>query len=306
MVDWGNLGKNVLNAVVPPTAFIGSTQGSIAKQTLGNDPGADAERKRRELLYGQAAASSGFADTAQGNFNALTGRGQAGLDYLQGQMMGQNSVSAEQLRQGLAQNQAAQMSMAAGAAPRNAAMAARTAAIQMGRLGAGMSGQAALAGLQERNQAAQLFGQQLGQMRGQDLNAALQGRQSAIAGYGGYTTPMTPEPSWLEKYGPAIQGAAGAIAASDRRLKTDIRDGEDDVNKAIEGVRAYVFKYKGKKYGKGKQVGILAQDLERAGLGHAVIDTPEGKMVHGAKLATANTSMIAALGRRLKKIEAQR
>jgi hypothetical protein len=270
------------------------------------DPGADQERQRRELLYAQGGKSAAFADQGESNFNALTGRSTAGLDYLQGQMEGRNSVSAEQLRQGLAQNQAAQMSMAAGAAPRNAAMAARTAAIQMGRLGAGMSGQAALAGLQERNQAAQLYGQQLGMLRGQDLNAALQARQSANAAYGAYTTPMTPEKSWFDKYGPAAMGAASAIAASDRRLKTDIRDGEDDVNKAIEGVRAYVFKYKGKKYGKGKQLGVMAQDLERAGLGHAVIDTPEGKMVHGAKLATANTSMIAALGRRLKKIEAQR
>jgi hypothetical protein len=297
--------KNPLNALLPPTALFDSTRGSLAEKAFA-DPGADQERERRRLLYEQGGKSAAFADQGESNYNALTGRGTAGLDYLQGQMMGQNSVSAEQLRQGLQQSLAAQSSFAAGASPRNAAMAARTAAIQSARLGAGMSGQAALAGLQERNQAAQLFGQQLGQMRGQDLNAALQARQSANAAYGAYTTPMTPEPSWLEKYGPSIRDGIGAIAASDRRLKTDIRDGEDDVNKAIEGVRAYVFKYKGKKYGKGKQVGVLAQDLERAGLGHAVIDTPEGKMVHGAKLATANTSMIAALGRRLKKIEAQR
>lgn len=279
----------------------GGIAGGIKKITGMDDPGADAEKKRRELLYGQAGASAGFADQAQGNYNALGARGQGALDYLQGQMQGQNSVSAEQLRQALQQNLAAQSSYAAGASPRNAAMAARTAAIQSARLGAGMSGQAALAGLQERNQAAQLYGQQIGQMRGQDLNAALQGRQSALAGYGAYNTPLTPEKSWLEKYGPAITG--GIAAASDRRLKTDIRDGEDDVNKAIEGVRAYVFKYKGKKYGKGKQVGVMAQDLERAGLEHAVIDTPEGKMVHGAKLATANTAMIAALGKRLAQVE---
>ena len=302
MVNWGRLGLGVATLGGSELTGIPSAMDVAGFNPLA-DPGADQEKKRRELLYGQAGAAGGFADQGQANYGALTGRGQGALDYLQGQMMGQNSVSAEQLRQGLQQNLAAQQSFAAGASPRNAAMAARTAAIQSARLGAGMSGQAALAGLQERNQAAQLYGQQIGQMRGQDLNAALQGRQNAIAGYGGYVTPMTPEKSWLEKYGPAIQGGLSSIAASDRRLKTDVREADNDARKAIEGVQAYVYKYKGKKYGKGKQFGILAQDLERAGLKHAVIDTPEGKMVHGAKLATANTAMIASLGKRLAKLE---
>jgi len=34
-----------------------------------------------------------------------------------------------------------------------------------------------------------------------------------------------------------------------------------------------------------------------------VIDTPEGKIVHGAKLAGANTAMLAALGKRVSELE---
>jgi hypothetical protein len=54
----------------------------------------------------------------------------------------------------------------------------------MGQLGSGMSGQAALAGLQERAQAANQLGGLLGQMRGQDLQAALGGMGLQLGGLG--------------------------------------------------------------------------------------------------------------------------
>lgn len=263
------------------------------------------ERERKKLLYEQSAAAGGFADTAQRGYSQLGGEASAQRDYLRRLAGGQDSVSAEQLRQGLQQNLAAQQSIAAGASMRDAPGAGRTAAIQSARLGAGMAGQQALAGLQERQLAQQSLSNMIMQQRGQDLNAALGSRQTATQGYGA-NNAGTPEKTEGQKVGPAIQAMFSAMGMSDRRLKKDIRDGEDDVNKAIEGVRAYVFKYKDKKYGKGKQTGIMAQDLERAGLGHAVIDTPEGKAVHGAKLATANTAMIAALGKRLAKVEARK
>src|SRR6187399_344135 len=231
-MDWGNLGLNALNAIVPPTAFFDSTRGSLATTALA-DPGADAERKRKELLYGQAAGAGTFADRGEQGYGQLGAQGQLALQGLRAQSLGQNSVSAEQLRQGLQQNQAAQMSMAAGASPQNVAMAARTAAIQSGRLGAGLAGQQAIAGLQERNQAQQQYGQLLQALRAQELQAALQSRQSAMGGYGA-AQAGAPEKSWLEKYGPAIQsGFSAATAASDRRLKTDIKDGDESANKAV-------------------------------------------------------------------------
>jgi len=266
------------------------------------DPGADAERQRKQLLYEQALKSGGFADTAQTGYGQLGGEAAAQRDYLRRLASGQDSVSAEQLRQGLQQNQAAQASYAAGASPQNAAMAARTAAIQSARLGAGMSGAAALAGLQERQAANQGLSNMILQQRGQDLNATLGARQGAIQGYGAGNAG-TPEKSWLEKYGPALQSGASAIAASDRRLKKDIKDGDGAANKAIAGLRAYAFKYKDSKHGEGKQTGVMAQDMERAGLKHAVIDTPDGKMVHGAKAATSALALVGALGRRVARLE---
>lgn len=300
-MDWGNLGKNFLNAVAPPTAFFGSTQGSVAGQVLA-DPGQDAERKRKELLYNQAGRAGAFARQGERGFGALGTQGNEALAGLRATAMGQNSVSAEQLRQGLAQNLANQQSMVAGASPNNAAMAARTAAIQGGRLAAGLSGQQAVAGLQERNQAQQQYAALLEALRQQELQAALQSRQNAMMGYGAQNAG-TPEKSLLEKYGPPAQSALSAIAMSDRRLKTDVKDGDDHAGKAASRLGAHLFRYKDEQHGKGQQFGVMAQELERAGLGHAVIDTPQGKMVHGAKLATSTAAMVGSLARRLAKLE---
>lgn len=269
------------------------------------DPGADAEKRRRELLYQQAGAAGQFADQAQQGYGQLGGEASAQRDYLRRLASGQDSISAEQLRQGLQQNQAQQMSFAAGANPQNAAGAARTAAIMMGRQGAGMAGQQAIAGLQERQAANQGLSNMILQQRGQDLNAALGSRQTATQGYGA-NNAGTPEKSDVEKYGPMAQAGLSAFMMSDRRLKKGLKDGDAPANKAIEGLRSYVYKYKDERHGKGEQLGIVAQELERSGLKHAVVDTPAGKAVHGAKLAGANTAMIAALGRRVSKIEGAR
>lgn len=257
----------------------------------------------KDLLRQQASAASGFADQGQAGYGQLGQEATAARQYLNDIATGKNSVSAEQLRQGLQQNVAAQRSMAASASPANQAMAARTGAIQAGRLGAGLSGQQAVAGLQERQQAQEALNQMILAQRQQDLNAALGSRQNAVSGLGG-TIPA--DKSWAERYGPMISAGAGLLAMSDRRLKEEIDDGDEESSRVLDGLKAYTFKYTDEKHGKGKQLGVMAQDLERAGLGHAVINTPEGKAVHGAKLATSNTAMIAALGKRLRKLESER
>lgn len=302
MVDWGRIGLGVATGGMSEL----SGAPSITQATGFNpfsDPGAEQEKKRRALLFQQAAQSEQFANQGQGGFTQLGQQGNANIAGLQRLASGQDSIAAEQLRQGLQQNLAAQQSMAAGASPQNAAMAARTAAIQSARLGAGLSGQQAIAGLQERAQAQGQLANAIQGLRGQDLQAALQGRQSAIAGYGGYNTPMTPEKSFLEKYGPAIQSGISAAAMSDRRAKKGIRDGEVDAAKALAGLKAYSFEYKDEKHGKGRRTGVMAQDLERAGLKHAVIDTPGGKMVHGAQLATSLAAMMPVISKRLDRLE---
>lgn len=169
----------------------------------GVDSGGDVGRTARQMGGFGRQGMQDFQNTRQLDANQRQ-MGQVGHQFGRlGQQYGRiaqgmDSISAEQLRQGLEQNIAGQRSMAAGAAPQNAAMAARTAAINAGRMGAGMSGQAAMAGLQERRDA---LGAQMGAMqgqgqmqglmqqglmgqRGQNLQAGLGGMQGAMQGYG--------------------------------------------------------------------------------------------------------------------------
>jgi hypothetical protein len=270
-------------------------------RVVTNDPGGDAEKARRELLYKQAARAGGFANAQQRAFTGLQGQQQGNIAGLQSIANGQSSVAQQQLRQAAAANQAQQLSSAAGAAGTpNAAAAARTAAIQAGRIGAGLAGQSTLAGIQERNAAQSSLANALGTYGGQALQGATAARGQALQGYGAGEAG-TPEKSWIEKYGPAIIG--GASVASDRDLKTDVEDATGKTSKMLDGLTAYEYRYKDDRLGKGKQFGIMAQDLERAGLDHAVMDTPGGKVVHGAKLAASNTAMIAGLHKRIKALE---
>lgn len=142
-------------------------------------------------LGGQAGAAGSFADLGQMRYSQLGGEAGAEKDYLRRLASGQDSVSAEQLRQGLQQNVAGQMSMAAGARPGAAPMAARSAMMNAGRAGSAMAGQQAIAGLQERQMAHQGLSNLIMQQRQQELQAALQSRQNAMGGYGTITQAGT-------------------------------------------------------------------------------------------------------------------
>ena len=282
--------------------------------------------KQAENLYGgvdptgewaaEAGRASQFGQQGAGNYRYLGAQGRRDLDYLRSLQRGEQSVSAEQLRQGLAQNVAGQQAMAASAAPGMAPMAARNAAMNAARMGSGMAGQQAVAGLAERQQAAQALQQYLLSLRQQELQATLQGQQNAMAGYGGIEANRT------QRYG-ALMGAptpteqilgagtsAAALAAktgSDRRLKKDIEPGDEDAEKFLKALKSYRFKYKApKEWGEGKRLGIMAQDLEKSGLGkQAVIDTPAGKVIHSGGLATALAATLPTLHKRLEKLEAR-
>lgn len=265
-----------------------------------------ATRKAMALQANQAAM---FANENQGNYSGVdTNNLNQSRQYLQDLASGKNSVAAEQLRQGLQSNLAAQSSMAAGASPQNSAMAARNAANNSARLGYGMSGQQAIAGLAERNQAQQqLTGLDLGR-RQQDLTGALQSRDTAIHGYGQSLSDANQQADNANKRQAGQMGALGAGLAmfSDRRLKKGVTDGDRAAKRATDALKAFAYKYKDEKNGKGRQFGVMAQDLEKAGLAHAVVDTPSGKMVHGAKAATASLGLVAALGRRVAALEGKK
>lgn len=183
----GFAGADQLNQAIANNRERAAQQGVGGHFSTGNDK-RDFERNQ---VQGQGEAAAGFAGIGEQGFGQTGQRIGTLADMLQRRAMGQDSLSAEQLRQGLQQNLAAQQSMAASASPANAAMAARTAAIQSGRLGSALAGQQATAGIQERAHAQNALGQLLAQKRQQDLAAALQSRQNALAGFGDiYGTEM--------------------------------------------------------------------------------------------------------------------
>lgn len=274
----------------------------VADTGLPTPYGVD-EGMRQAYAAQQGGRAGMFADRSEQGYAAYGAQGQSALDALKRQASGQDSVSAEQLRQALGRQHAQQQSFAAGGPPSSASARARAAAIQMGRASTAMAGQQAVAGQQERNQANTAYGNLLSTMRGQDLQASLQSRSNANAGYGAAGGP--PQKDWKDYALPAAAAVAQIYAASDRRLKTDVKDGDEGANKMLASLRAFSYRYKdGKKFGEGEYTGPMAQDLERAG-SRAVLDTPAGKMVSGARLATENTAMLAALHKRLAKVESK-
>ena len=168
------------------------------------DESQSAGQQRKDLNV-QGTSAGNFADQGEKGFGALGAEGAEARGYLRDLAMGKNSLSAEQLRQGLQQQLGMQQSMAAGAPSSSAPMAARTAMTGAGRASSAMAGNAAMAGIAERNAAQQAWNQAILGARGQDLQAALGSRQNAIGAYGA----VTPDKSTLDKWGNAVTTAAG-------------------------------------------------------------------------------------------------
>lgn len=175
--------------------------------------GASADTKAQiGHLNDVGAGAQGFAGTAQQNYADLTGRLTGSLNDLQALANGQNSVSAIQLKQAQARNLAQQRAMAASATPQNAAMAARTAAINSAKLGYGLAGQQAVAGQQERNAAQQAYANLLSQSRSQDLQGTLGGYGTAAQAYGGGVSAYANAPTLGGTLLGGLEGLAGAGA----------------------------------------------------------------------------------------------
>lgn len=282
----------------PAAQWLYKTQPSLRKTIVhGNSEYREREDPEGDIR-GIADESLAFGRLGQEGYRDTTSKMRRAVSGLERLARGRDSFSAEQLRQSLGQTLAAQQSMAAGARPANAAMAARTAAVQMGRQQAGLAGQQALAGIAERTAAQQALGQLLSTQRGQDIGVAQGGMSTALSGLQGLPQP----PNNMQWLVPTI--TAAGMAMSDRRAKTDVKTADADADALVDGLKAYTWRYKDERHGTGRQIGIMAQDLERSKLGkQAVIDTPDGKIVHGAKLATALAAGLASMNKRMKKLE---
>jgi hypothetical protein len=194
-----------------PVKMIGGLGGLLSKgggairDGLGGLTRRPGEEEQRQGLTDQSGRASSFAGYGEGEFGRLSGELAGETGYLRDIARGKESVTAEQLRQSLQQNLAAQQSMAAGASPQNASMAALMASRNAMQLGSGLAGQQAVAGMQERQAAQNALAQLLLQQRQQGLQAALGSRETAIGALGA----ITPGQSTLDQWAGPIMGGLG-------------------------------------------------------------------------------------------------
>lgn len=95
-------------------------------------------------------------------------------------------------------------------------------------------------------------------------------------------------------------GLTAAATFSDERVKKNIEP--FDSRQFLNELTGYKYDYKNKNMGQGKQVGVMAQDLEK-GAPQAVIDTPEGKLVDYNALGGPILASMSDLNERLAALE---
>ena len=112
--------------------------------------------------------------------------------------------------------------------------------------------------------------------------------------------------------GAAAPIIAGASMFSDRNLKKNIKSARNkdllspkEIDGFLDSLYAHQYNYKNAKHGKGKQVGVMAQDLEKTQLGKQMVeDTAKGKRVNFGKGLGLVVASQARLNERLNAIGA--
>lgn len=273
--------------------------GRLGGIAAGQQVGAGEMAVNRQITAAQAAQQA-QARSARGANAALAARNAARNTADLG-VMGAGQAAQAQLQDQQAAN--AQLGQIYGSmrgqdidlASQNAQLAQQQ-MLQQGQLGqqAGLANQSAQLQQQQLNDARQLAA--LGQMLGWDQ--ATFNNELAKRGLAAQDKGMA---------GDLLQ-AGGTILASksDRRLKTAIKDAEDEADELMGSLRAYSYRYKDAADGKGRRLGIMAQDLQKSKLGNSTVVKVDDKDHLGfdiGKAASAALASVARLHERLRKIE---
>jgi hypothetical protein len=246
------------------------------------------------------------------------------IGQLQGIASGQQQGAGELAAQRQTQNAlASQQAMARMQRGGNAALGYQNAANNSAGIGLAGAGMAQQAGMQDQMAAQGMLTNAMGQARGQDLNAldqqlrAMGMQDQTRLAYLAQLTGM--DAMQLNAYNQAnaqsAQGhigpliAAGgqvgaALAMSDERVKEQIEDASNEVDEALEALLPKAYVYKDAKHGKGRRVGIMAQDLERSRAGsHVVTEVADGKAIDLSKATSLALASVSRLHHRLRKLE---
>jgi hypothetical protein len=264
--------------------------------------------------------------------NNLTGVAQTLGDQASGQGP---SLAEAQLRSSSNRSLAQQLAAAAAARGGNPAALQRQLMRQQGQAGRELGESAAVARLQEAQQARSQQLQALGQagsIVGGEVGRADAGATQGIGGQFQYgTAPQTQNLAISQFNAQQRQGAdaanqqaqtqmvggvleAGASIAggllSDEKMKTKKEDAKKQAKDLLDKLSAKKFQYKegvqGEESGK-DTFGIMAQDLEKSEMGKTlVVETPQGKAVDTRKGFGAVLAAQAELNKRLNKLEGKK
>lgn len=275
-----------------------STANRLGAIAGGQQAGAGEMAVNRQVGQAQSAQASAArqargANAALAYHNGMRNSADIGLagagQAAQAQMQDQQAANAQ-----LGQLYGSMYGQDANVATQNAQLGQQ----QMLQQGA-MNQQTALANqnaeLQGRALQIQALGQQLGWSKEQiDLELKRAGIDAADKGI---------------VAGLFSSGGGIAAAASDERLKTDIRSGDDDADEFMRSLTSHTFRYKEpEKWGKGNVLGVMIQDMARSKLGReAVVQVDEqGHLGFDLRKATSATlASVARLSKRLGELEAK-
>lgn len=98
-------------------------------------------------------------------------------------------------------------------------------------------------------------------------------------------------------------GVSAAAAFSDEEVKENVE--EFDPSQFLDDLTSVKYRYKNPAMGEGKQVGVMAQEIEKE-VPQMVEDTPMGKVVDYNKAGGPIMASMASLHDRLKKLEKER
>lgn len=292
---------------------IGGMQGTaslLQQEANGQGPAADAVRQQTaDATNRGVAAQMALASASRGGNAGETARqaamGMANVTGEAGAQAAKNTLESEQL--GISNTLAAQNDIS------NAATSGQGQAIQEAQQG--QQNQQFNATQMQQNQ--QFVANLVAQYTAQGMNAE-QAQAAAKQQLAEENTRILAQQQ-AAKVGVAEAGAqaqtqaaasaasalgTAAAAMSDKTLKKKIESGDAAAQDFLDSLVAKGFHYKNTRFGDGKQLGIMAQDLEDTPVGEQMVeDTPEGKQVNIAKGYTAIMAAQALLNKRLKALE---
>lgn len=255
-----------------------------------------------------------FWDTLGNIAGNITGANQANQSATQNAAGNANQAAASTALGGIAGKGAGQFAQEAGQAGQalgqqmgtEAATQGSQAATQAARTAGVNKGQAALLGGQEAGRAF-TQGQQTG--RGMGMEAYGQGANTQLGGAQSQGTLGTNQTSGgLASSGQGNQATGGLLNAigglfSDKDLKKDVKPSVN-LEEIVRKIKPKDFAYKPEAgEGDGKQVGVMAQDMEKTPLKENVVQTPEGRVIDTPKQENSNLNLILQLARRVIELE---